>query len=109
MSATGQAVMQAFSVYRLGAINCIINKNDPYNAITFYRNMMAMLPQNNRPTDEQIEKECGTEPKMATDFVDDPDETVYQSEVMHYFRRYSFLIESKIGQYMANEIANRRT
>ena len=95
MSSTG-AFQSYWGALLNAAINSDLNKNDPYRAITYYRNMMSFMPPDNRPSDEEIVKFCGEEPIVPDKFVDDPDEAFHDANVKDYLRRYSFLILSKI-------------
>ena len=90
------------------AINSDLNKNDPYRAITYYRNMMAFMPPDNRPSDKEVLAKCGEEPVARDNFTEDPDEANHDANVREYLRKYSFLVLSKIGQQIINEQGQRR-
>lgn len=90
------------------AINSLLNKNNPYDAIMHLRNMMAFLPDKSRPTNETIILQCGDEPEMASDFSKDPDDTIYDVNVREYLKKYSFLIYDYIGKYIDNEMSSKK-
>ena len=76
----------------------MVNKNDPYNAITCLYNMMAMLPDESRPDVDDLEKQ-GTQPR---EWVDDPDEHDAMSDTWEFFRKLSFKVEESVAKYVAN-------
>jgi len=107
MSATG-AFQSYWGALLNASINSDLNKADPYRAITYYRNMMAFMPPDNRPTDKEILDTCGEEPVASDNFTEDPDEANHDAAVREYLRKYSFLILSKIGMLIINEQGTRR-
>jgi len=90
------------------AINSLLNKNNPYDAIMHLRNMMAFLPEKSRPKDTEIVEQCGKEPEMANDFTIDPEDTYYDIAIRQYLKKYSFLIYDYIGKYIDNEMSSRK-
>jgi hypothetical protein len=45
---------------------------------------------------------------MATDFVQDPDDTDYSVAAELYLKKYSFLIETKIAQAVYTQSSSRK-
>ncbi len=105
MSASSQLIATAIAQWRNAVISCMINKNDPFNAITCIMNMIAMLPENERPKLEEMKIK---EPVMEEDWADDPEEAKYNSGAWQYFRELSYLIEEHIAMYVANAQTRRQ-
>ena len=93
-------LVQAANSYRNAAIQCIVNKADPYNAITFYRNMLAMLPPEYQKTIHLPE-----EPKFLREFTNDPDMSLEQEKVWIYVREYSYIVEQALARYASENMA----
>jgi len=108
VSASSQLIATAISQWRNAAISCMINKNDPFNAITCVRNMAAMLPKNEKEAlEKKIAGEKMQEPESTKDWADDPEDTHYTTQAWSYFREYTYLVEQEVAIYVAN-IQTRR-
>ena len=67
-------------------------------------NMIAMLPPNDRPPVNELEKE---EPERK-DFLEDVDEDRYMSEAWAYVRTVAYKVEEAVAKYVSN-IQSRRS
>ena len=85
--------------YRQAAIQCIVNKADPYNAITMYRNMLAQLPPD---VLREAEAALPEEPEIARGFIEDPDGNKETKLIWKYIRQYSYVVEREITKYNVN-------
>ncbi len=104
MSGSSALIATAMSQLRNAYISCMINKNDPYNAVTCLMNMIAMLPEESRPTLEDLAEE----PKRDKDWAEDPDETKYTTKTWQYFRVLSYRVEESVAKYVANVQTRRQ-
>lgn len=104
MSGSSALIATAFSQLRNAYISCIINKADPFNAVTCLFGMIAMLPPDER---DAIQKELPEEPTRKP-FIDDTDEDSYMAEAWGYVRTLSFRVEEAVARYVAN-IQSRRS
>ena len=95
----------AHTQYRQAAIQCIVNKSDPYNAITMYRNMLAQLPPHEL---EEAEKLLPPEPEIARNFIDDPDGNRETKQIWEYVRGYSYVVEREITKYNVNMMGRKK-
>lgn len=102
MSASSALIATAFSQLRNAYISCIINKADPFNAVTCLFGMIAMLPPDSRPILSELEKE----PERKA-FIDDVDEDSFMGEAWQYVRTLSYKVEESVAKYVAN-VQSRR-
>lgn len=103
MSASSQLIATAISQWRNAAISCMINKNDPFNAISCVRNMAAFLPKTEKESlDKKLKEHNVTEPESTKEWMDDPEDSKYVSESWSYFRDYSFYVEQEVSIYVMN-------
>lgn len=92
-------IATAATQYRQAAIQCIVNKSDPYNAITMYRNMLAQLPPD---VLREAESQLPEEPNIARSFIEDPDGNKETSQIWKYVRAYSYVVERELTKYNVN-------
>jgi len=104
MSGSSALIATAFSQLRNAYISCIINKADPFNAVTCLFGMVAMLPPDER---KMILKDLPKEPTRKP-FILDTDEDSYMGEAWEYVRTLSFKVEEAVAMYVAN-IQSRRS
>ena len=98
-------IATAATQYRQAAIQCIVNKADPYNAITMYRNMLAQLPPNVlKEAEQQLQKE----PEIARSFIEDPDGNKETKEIWKYVRGYSYVVERELTKYNVNMMGRKK-
>ena len=97
MSGSSALIATAFSQLRNMYISCIVNKADPFNAVTALYGMIAMLPPDARPKMEEL----GGEPSKK-DFLDDVDDDDFMSEAWAYVRTLQFKVEECVAKYVAN-------
>lgn len=95
----------AATSYRNAAIQSIVNKADPYNAVTFYRNILAQLPPEIL---EATQKLLPKEPEFDREFTVDPDMAKEQEIVWKYVRQYSWIVEQALAKYLIENIAMNR-
>lgn len=104
MSGSSALIATAFSQLRNAYISCIINKADPFNAVTCLFGMVAMLPPEERkPILEGLPEEPSRKP-----FIDDTDEDSYMGEAWAYVRTLSYKVEEAVAKYVAN-VQTRRS
>jgi len=103
VSASSQLIATAISQWRNAAISCMINKNDPFNAISCVRNMAAFLPKTEKDSlEKKLIKFKVTMPENSKDWMDDPEDQEYVGESWSYFRDYSFYVEQEVSIYVMN-------
>lgn len=67
-------------------------------------NMIAMLPPDSRPKQEELEQK---EPARK-DFLQDVDEDEYMAEAWAYVRTLAYMVEEAVAKYVSN-IQSRRS
>lgn len=84
----------------------MINKNNAYNAVTCLYNMLAMLPDTDRPNIKDIEKEY--ESSSSSDWISDPDGQQPDQAIWQFFRKLSYRVEQSVAKYVSNVQTRRQ-
>lgn len=102
MGAYATVIATAMAQLRNAYLSCIVNKNDPYNAISILQFMIALLPDNARP-------KLDPTPKQAESFLSDPDKYTESKEVWLYLRKAGFMVEESASKYIYNQMSRLRS
>lgn len=102
MGAYATVIATAMAQLRNAYLSCIVNKNDPYNAISILQFMTALLPETARP-------DLAEAPKQSEDFLSDPDKFRESKDVWLYLRRAGFLVEESASKYIYNQMSRLRS
>lgn len=97
MSASSAVIATAISQHRNAYISCIVNKADPFNAVTFLFTIIAMLPPDRRPNTADLPPE-----PEGKQWLDDPDEQEYLAKAWEYVRVLTYKVEEAVAKYVAN-------
>jgi hypothetical protein len=103
MSSSSMVIATTLSQLRNTALSCIVNKADPFNAISCYYAMISTLPPGDRPNLDDIQE---VEPKPMS-FQDDPDQSLYQQQAWKFLRRLMCTTEESISS-MISQAQSRR-
>lgn len=109
MSASGQSLATAASQYRNGLISAMLNKADPFVAIAFAQNMLAIIPPQLLGDAEDDEDKMPQPPERKTDIIDDPDSLKFQKDAWKYCFEMSNWVERKIAQITYDQLSRLRS